>query len=613
MVTSSDVTRSVGAWTLPGLIRRNANDFAALPALTGQAGPNRLTWTWRELADEVLAAAFGLCCAGLKRGDRMLIAASSRPEHWAIDFAAVHLGAIPCTTYATLSPEQIRQVARHSAATVVVLEGVTELERWRPALDEMPSLRAVVLLEPGAADPGIPFVGYADLVAQGRERYRLEPETAQNWIDAVGPDDPVAMIYTSGTTGDPKGVVLSHRNVLYQCASTELMQPGPEHPRLVAYLPLAHIAERVLGMYLPIYTAGHVTICPNPAQLVATLTEVRPDGFFGVPRVWEKFAAAMHQAVSGLAGDRRTAVDQARELALEAYRIRADGGALPGDLVSRLEHADATVLRPLRERLGLAGAVRLGTGAAPIPAETLEFLGSLGLTVIEVWGLSETTGTVTCTRPDRYRAGTVGLPLPGMEVRLAADGEIEVRGPLLFLGYLQPDGRIEPAVDAYGWFATGDIGVFDPDGMLRITDRKKEIIITAGGQNIAPSRVEGLLRAHPLIGYAAVIGDRRPYLIALLVLDEEAVPAWAKSHGLGTVDLAELASHPVIRDELSAAVTRANGALSRPEQVKAFRILDRPWGPETGELTATLKLKRRVIEQRYADEINKLYPASAPR
>jgi long-chain acyl-CoA synthetase len=230
-----------------------------------------------------------------------------------------------------------------------------------------------------------------------------------------------------------------------------------------------------------------------------------------------------------------------------------------------------------------------------------------------VWGLSETTGTVTCTRPDRYRVGTVGLPLPGMEVRLAADGEIEVRGPLLFLGYLQPDGRIEPAVDAYGWFATGDIGAFDPDGMLRITDRKKEIIITAGGQNIAPSRVEGLLRAHPLIGYAAVIGDRRPYLTALLVLDEEAAPAWAKSHGLGTVDLAELASQPVIRDELSAAVTRANGALSRPEQVKAFRILDRPWGPETGELTATLKLKRRVIEQRYADEINQLYPASAPR
>jgi long-chain acyl-CoA synthetase len=538
---------------------------------------------------------------------------SSRPEHWAVDFAAVHLGAIPCTTYATLSPEQIRQVARHSDATVVVLEGAAELERWRPALDEMRSLRAVVVVEPGAAEPGAPLVRYADLVAQGRERHRAEPETAQKWIDAVGQDDPVAMIYTSGTTGDPKGVVLTHRNVLYQCAATGLIQPGPEHPRLVAYLPLAHIAERVLGMYIPAFTAGHVTICPDQSQLLATLTEVRPHAFFGVPRVWEKFAAGMQQTLSGLDGERRAAVDQARALAAEAYRIRADDSALPADLASRLEQADAAVLRPLREGLGLAEATRMGSGAAPIAAETLEFLGSLGLTLMEVWGLSETTGTAAGTRPDHYRPGTVGVPVPGMEARLAADGEIEVRGPLVFLGYLQPDGRIEPAVDPDGWLATGDIGAFDPDGLLRITDRKKEIIITAGGKNIAPSRVEGLLRAHPLIGYAVVIGDRRAYLTALLVLDEEVAPAWAKARGIATADLAELAAHPLIRDELAAAVEQANSVVSRPEQVKAFHVLGRPWGPESGELTPTLKLKRRVIEQRYATEIDELYEKNATR
>jgi long-chain acyl-CoA synthetase len=366
-------------------------------------------------------------------------------------------------------------------------------------------------------------------------------------------------------------------------------------------------------MYLPVYSAGHVTICPDQAQLPATLTEVRPHGFFGVPRVWEKFAAGMQQALSALDGDQRAAVDRARELAAEAYRIRAGGSALPAGLASRLEPADAAVLRPHRERLGLADAVRLSSGGAPIPAETLEFFGSLGVTVMEVWGLSETTGTATSTFPHHYRAGTVGLPVPGMETRVAADGEIEVRGPLVFLGYLQPDGRTEPAVDDEGWFATGDIGTFDPDGMLRITDRKKDLIITSGGKNIAPSRAESLLRAHPLIGHATVIGDRRPYLTALLVLDEEAAPAWARAHGLSGVDLAELAADPVVRGELSAAVDQANSALSRPEQVKSFHVLGGPWAVESGELTPTLKLKRRTIEQRYADEIDKLYQTNATR
>ncbi|MGC9538895.1 AMP-dependent synthetase/ligase [Streptomyces sp. UG1] len=613
MVTESDITRAVGAWTLPRLLRRNATEFADLPALTGRAGTDHLTWTWQELGDEVLAAAHGLHTVGLGRGDRMLIAMSSRPEHWAIDFAAVQLGAIPCTTYATLSPDQIRQVAVHSGATVVVLEGATEIERWRPALASMESLRAVVLLDPAAEFADLPCVAYAELVAQGGELHRRFPERAQEWADAIGQDDPLAMIYTSGTTGDPKGVVLSHRGALYQCAAQELINAGPDHPRLIAYLPLAHVAERALGMYLPVYTAAHVTICPDPAQLLPTLIAVRPEGFFGVPRVWEKFAAALQGVLAALDEPRRAAVDAARETAAQAYRIRSGGGALPPDLAAVLAEADAKVLRPLREQLGLADAVRLGSGAAPIPAEVLEFFGSLGLTIMEVWGLSETTGAATSTYPDRYRAGTVGLPVPGMEVRLAADGEIEVRGPLVFLGYLQPDGRIESAVDAEGWLATGDVGTFDSDGMLRITDRKKELIITASGKNIAPSRVESLLRAHPLIGYAAVIGDRHPYLTALLVLDEEAAPAWAKAHGLSVTGIKELAAEPHLLKEVATAVERANAALSRPEQIKAFHVLDRPWGPQTGELTPKLSLKRRVIEQRYAAEIDALYaPADNP-
>ncbi|MEU6040937.1 AMP-dependent synthetase/ligase [Actinomadura sp. NPDC047616] len=591
MITAADVHAAVGAQTVRALLRRNAEEYGDLPALTGADGS---TLTWRRLHDRVRAVASGLRALGLRRGERMLIGMSSRPEHWIADFAAVQLGAIPCTAYATLSPEQIHQIALHSAATVVVLEGPAELRRWRQALAAMPELRAVVVVE-GAGDGHVPF---AELAATPPATEPLEP---------VGLDDPVTMIYTSGTTGDPKGVVLTHGNVLYQCALQELIQPVPPHPRTIAYLPLAHVAERVLGMYLPVYSAGHVTICPDPAQLPATLTAVRPHGFFGVPRVWEKFAAAVQHELSRLEGDLRTAVDRARGLAAEAYRIRADGTALPGELAAALADADKLVLRPLRERLGLAEALRLGSGSAPIPPEVLEFFGSLGMTITEVWGLSETTGAATTTYPDRYRAGTVGLPVPGMQVRAAADGEIEVRGPLVFPGYLQPDGRVEPAVDAEGWLPTGDLGTFDDDGMLRITGRKKEIIITSSGKNIAPGRVESLLRRHPLIGHVAAVGDRRPYLTALVALDEEAAPVWAAAHGLPATDFAELAADPRIHEEVSAAVREANEALSRPEQIKAFHLVDRPWTPDGGELTPTLKLRRAVVEQRYAAEIDGLY------
>ncbi|MEV5707185.1 AMP-dependent synthetase/ligase [Actinoallomurus sp. NPDC052274] len=591
MITAADVDAAMGTQTVPRLLRRNATEYGGLPAVTGADGS---TWTWRRLSDRVLAVASGLRALGLRRGDRMLIDMSSRPEHWVVDFAAAELGAVPCTTYATLSPEQIRHIARHSAATVVVLEGAAELDRWKSALAAMPWLKAVVVLD-GARDHLTP---YAELAAT--------PPAADDF-ERVEPDDPVAMIYTSGTTGDPKGVVLSHRNVLYQCAAQQLMQPGPLHPRQVAYLPLAHVAERVLGMYLPVYTAGHVTICQDAGRLPETLRAVRPHGFFGVPRVWEKFAAGVQHQLSGLDEGTRGVIERARELAGEVYRIRADGGDVPGELARAHAEADRTVLGPLRERLGLAEAIRTGSGSAPISAEALEFFGGLGLTITEVWGLSETTGAATTTYPDRYRPGTVGLPLPGMEVRLAADGEVEVRGPLVFLGYLRPDGRIESPVDSDGWLATGDLGAFDADGMLRITGRKKELIITSSGKNIAPSVAESLLCGHPLIGHAVLIGDRRPYVTALLVLDEEAAPAWAEARGLATMDLATLAADPLIRRELAAAVQRANGVLSRPEQIKAFRVLGDPWGPDSGELTPTLKLKRRVIEERYAAEIDELY------
>lgn len=604
MLTESDVRTRLGDATVPSLVRRNAERFGDKPALSGAEG----TYDWAEVREQIAAVAHGLSAAGLGRGDRMLIDVTSRPEHWIVDFAAVHLGALPCTTYATLSTEQIRHVATHSAATVVVLEGATQLHRWRPVLDELPNLRAVVVVDATAMPGGESvFVSYDELRRGGADLHRRDRSAFEQWTDTPRQPDPVCMIYTSGTTGSPKGVVLSHENVLYQAAAQELIRPVEDHPRTVAYLPLAHVAERVLGMYLLLFSAGHATVCPDQAQLVATLKDTRPHGFFGVPRVWEKIAAGVEGILGTLPEEQRTAIDRAREVATTVYRIRADGGEPSPEVADAFDRADRAVLRPLREQLGLGEAERLGSGAAPIPASVLEFFGSLGMVIMEVWGLSETTGAATSTFPAKYRAGTVGLPMPGMEARVADDGEVEVRGPLVFLGYLGDDGDIRPDTDADGWLATGDIGAFDDDGFLTITDRKKELIVTSSGKNVAPSKAEGLLRTHPLVGYAAVIGDQRPYVTALLTLDEEAAPAWAKAHGIDTTDLGELAEHPEVLAALLGAVEAANAQLARPEQIKSHRVLPQPWTPESGELTPTMKLKRRVIGERYASDIESLY------
>ncbi|HEV8557079.1 MAG TPA: AMP-dependent synthetase/ligase [Actinophytocola sp.] len=603
MSAADEIDALAAGWTITKLLRRNATEFADLPALTEGIERNAVTFSWSRLRSEVAAFTHGLAELGLRRRDRMLIMMSKRPEHWIADLAATHLSAIPCTTYDTLSSDQIRYVARHSAAPVIVAEGEDQLRRLLPVVDDLPALRHVIVLDEEHMPAGDDrFTTYEDIWETGAEQRKDRAEEFDWLTDDAKPESPLCMIYTSGTTGDPKGVVLTHRNAVWQATMFNQATPLGEHPRSVAYLPLAHIAERMLGIYLPICLAGHVTICADPARLLPTLQAVRPTGLFGVPRVWEKMAAALQ---AGLAAA-PPALAEARDLALRVYRLRVAGEEVPTDLSKRFDEADAALLRPIRASLGLDESLRNSSGAAPIPVAVLEFLASLGLVVTEVWGLSETTGAATLSTDDAFAPGTVGRPGPGVEVRIAEDGEILVRGPLVFAGYLQEDGSIRPDTDAGGWLATGDIGTIDERGLLTITDRKKELIITSGGKNIAPSKVEGLLRAHPLIGQAVCVGEARPYLTALIVLDEELAPAWAAARGI-TGDHASLATRPELRAELETAVAQANEVLSRVEQIKRFHVLDRPWTAESGELTPTLKLRRRVIADRYATEIDRLY------
>lgn len=608
MTIQTSVADRAEGRTIVELLRRNAEQYADLPAMTSLDVEDAPTLTWGQVRHEVAVLSRGLADLGLTRGDRMLIMAPSSPDHLLVDLAAVHLAAIPCTAYATLSADQIRYVARHSAAPVVVLQGLDELKRWEQVLADLPDLRHIVMIDSDAmptADSR--FLSLAQLRRRGTELHEADPDAFERGLADIKPSDPLSMIYTSGTTGEPKGVVLTHANAMHESYAIQTLHEMPMHLENIAYLPLAHIAEREVSIYLPIVMAGHVHTLADPTAIVSALGRVHPQGFFAVPRVWEKMVAGLKNMLAGLPEERRNALLAANELLQRGYKLRNAGEELPADMAEKIAETDRTVLAPIRQMLGVDKLIFCSSGAAALPLEVLHFLAGLGLEIHEVWGLSETTGAVTANCARAFRAGTVGRPVADTEVMVAEDGELLVRGPLVFPGYLQADGSIESVVDDEGWFATGDIGEIDADGYVKITDRKKELIITSGGKNIAPTRIEGLLKEHPLIGQAVAIGNDRPYVTALIVLDDEILPGWAAAKGIEFTDVAALASHPAVLEEIERAVESANNRLARVEQVKRYELITTPWTPESGEVTPTLKLKRRVINDRYAGQITALY------
>jgi long-chain acyl-CoA synthetase len=610
--TTSDVAQAVAeasfaavaGQTVPSLMERNASEHGNRPAITSapDAEGATSTLTWAEVRDLSAQFSEGLVALGLEPGDRLLTMMSSRPEHWIVDYGAQHARAIPCTAYATLSTEQIGFVAAHSAAPIVVLEGRGEIERWAPVLADLPDLRHVIVVEEadsivaGEAAHGKQFLPYSAVLAIGRERLESNPSLFEQRWREVRPEDAVGMMYTSGTTGDPKGVVLTHLNVLYEAAVSARITEIEDFSETIAYLPLAHIAERELSLYGSVLKIAHVHLCPDPRQVVGALGRVHPGGLFGVPRIWEKLAAGVQGLVKMADPAQREAFEQAHAVTLEAFDLRMAGKQVPEELARAVEEADRTVLAPARSLLGLDKINRAHSGAAPISVETLRFLQGLGVPLMEVWGMSETSGAATICTSEANRIGTVGKAVPGVELKIGEDGEVFVRGPILLAGYLQPDGSVSSPLDADGWLATGDVGTLDAEGFLTITDRKKELIITSGGKNIAPTLIESHLTAHPAVGFAAAIGDRRPYVTALIVLDPD-------------VFAPEAAHSPEAQAAVEQAVANANAKLARVEQVKKYTIIAGPWTPDTGEVTPKLSLRRRVIVDRYADVIDEMYVA----
>jgi long-chain acyl-CoA synthetase len=599
---TAEMARKVEGQVISGWLLRNTRESADEVALRRRDGSGWVELTWGQVADRAarLATAFGRL--GLGPGDRALLFLRNRPEFHLADLGTMLCRGTPVSIYNSSAPEQVGYLAAHSRARIAVVDDIGFLERLLKVRDELPDLRAVVVVDdPDRLAPS-DVLRFDDLLGD-------EPVDIEAAVAEARPADLVTIIYTSGTTGPPKGVMLDHANIGWQCVGYDMLGGAPSPGRrVVSYLPMAHIAERMVSHYGWLWQRGVVTTCPDLTKLGEYLVAVRPHTLFGPPRVWEKLRAGIQAAVAAGGPERVAGFDKALQVGRQVAELRAAEAPLPPPLQAAWEQVDAAAFAPLRERVGLDQVEYAFAGAAPLPVEVFQFFRAVGLPFSEIYGMSENTGGMTWD-PFRVRPGTVGRAYPGAEVRLLDDGEVICRGGIVSRGYLDDPERTAETFDADGWLHSGDIGRMDADGYLSIVDRKKELIITSGGKNVSPANIEAELKSLPLVGQACVIGDDRPYLVGLLVLDPEVAPVWAQSQGLAATDLPSLAADPVVRAELDRGVAEVNRRFSQVESIKRFAVLGEEWLPDSEQLTATMKLKRRGVHAAYAGLIEELYTA----
>ncbi|MEX2105986.1 MAG: long-chain fatty acid--CoA ligase [Solirubrobacterales bacterium] len=589
--------RGTRSKTLADLLPRAAEMYGNSPAVRYKDGAGWVNRSFSEVVEIVRPLALGLTELGVEKGDRVSILGNTRPEWTYFDFAALSIGATVVPIYQTNSPEECRYVLDNSDAKVVVVEDGEQLQKIREVRSALPQLQHVVLMTGEAEDA----ISSEDLTARGSA---VDPSRWEQRYSAVAPADICTFIYTSGTTGPPKGCIISHGNyraMLDMVNSTSVIE-GEDVTYL--YLPLAH--SFALLIQLGSFDLG-ATIAyweRDPLQILPNLAELKPTYFPSVPRVFEKIYTAANSGMEKAGGLKRAIFHWAIRIGAKV-REAERGGRKPGFLLKRqYAFADKQVLSKIRNLFG--GQLRLAvSGAAPINPEILRFFDAAGVLVLEGWGMTETSTAATISTPDDYKVGTIGKPFPGCEVRIAEDGEILVKGPNVFQGYHKnEEATRETIVD--GWLHTGDIGEIDSDGFIKITGRKKDIIITAGGKNITPANLEAEIKQQPLVSQCVVVGDRRPYLVALVTLDPEEAVAYAKEHGLPE-DPVQLAANPDIRAAIEAHVEKINQNFARVEQVKKIAILPHDLSQESGELTPTLKVKRAVVATKHEDEIEQLY------
>jgi long-chain acyl-CoA synthetase len=560
-------------------------------------------WTLTELADVTARLATGLAGLGIGKGDTVVLMLRNRPEFHALDLAVLFLGATPVSIYNSSAPEQIDYLVNDCKAKVAIVEDDALLGRFLKVRESLVTLETIVLIEPSDT-AGDAVVAYAELAA-------AEPADLRELSEIAALDDIATIIYTSGTTGPPKGVLLSHSNIAWTLESVGQSMREQTNigdfagKRHLSYLPMAHIFERLIGHYYMVDFATQITCCPETSQLTAYTAETRPNLFIGVPRVWEKLYAGVNAALAG-DPEKSKAFNEAVEAALPIVEKMTRGTATQEE-IDTWNFLDQVAFSTVRGLIGLDQTEICITGAAPLPAEILAWFRAIGVPLTEGYGMSETTAVLTWANDPK--PGCVGRAATAVEIMIAEDGEVLCRGGNNFVGYLGKPEQTAETIDSDGWLHTGDIGELDDDGYLKIVDRKKEIIITAGGKNVSPANLEAELKMIPLVGQACAIGEQRPFMSALVVLDPDAAAAWAASHGLSGDDatMAALAVNADVVAEVNTSLLQVMSGFNNAEAVKKVKILSDEWLPDSELLTPTSKLKRRGILVKFAAEIEALY------
>ena len=580
--------------TIPNRLLQRADKAPNDPAYYVREGGSWKPTNWGTYSDQVTQAGRALIALGYEPGQTVCILGFNRPEWAIIDLAAMGAGGAPAGIYTTCSPVEVRYIVAHADAPIIVVENQ---DQWRKVLAErenMPNLKHVVTMKgcPSIADDMV--MSWEEFMAKGDE---IEKQAYLDRVESLKPEALATLIYTSGTTGPPKGVMLSNENLAWTSNAAIQITTISSADCSLSYLPLSHIAEQMFTLHIPITTGARVYFAESIEAVPENLKEVQPTIFFGVPRIWEKFHAGISAKLKEATGVKAKLVKWAMKVGWEANQTPEGTKGLQYQLANKL------IYSKLLPAIGMGNARVCVTGAAPIAREVLEFFASLDLVVLEVYGQSEDSGPTSFNTPDRYRFGSVGPALPGVEVRIADDDEIMVKGKNVFMGYYKDEQATADTLTD-GWLHSGDLGAFDQDGFLNITGRKKDIIITAGGKNITPKNLEAAIKNHELVDEAVVIGDRRKYLSALVTIDAEAGPAWAAANG---EDAAALHKSEKLRASIQKHIDEMNAHFARVEQIKKFTILKRNFSIEDGELTPTLKVKRAKVNDHFAEDIEAMY------
>lgn len=561
--------------------------------------------SWKQMLERVRDLALGLYELGVRRGDRVVLLAENRVEWFIIDKALHVLGAATVPIYATLTAPQVSYIIRNSESKVVIVSTPEQQSKVAQIRDELNLVEQVILIDPPGKS-GLEGLPLDEVSARGAKKAASEPELHRRLALEVKPEDLASIIYTSGTTGDPKGVMLSHKNFLSNAEASLQVLPISETDVALSALPYSHVFERMVAHYLYPHAGTSVAIAESVDKVVDNLAEIRPTVMTFVPRFYEKMYARVHEAVSQGSALRKKIFSWAVSVGREHGRYRLDNQRAPFLLELKYKLATALAFKKLQQRVG--GRLRFFiSGGAPLPREIAEFFWAAGITILEGYGLSETSPVIAVNYPGRIRFGTVGPIAPGVEVKIASDEEILARGPNIMKGYYKNEAATREAIDTDGWFHTGDVGFIDADGFLNITDRKKDLIVTAGGKKIAPQPIENRLKTNPYIAEIVIVGNRRRFVAALIVPDFEKLEEWSRSHGVDSSNREDVVRDQKIIDFMQTQVDAMTANLAKFERIKKVQLLSKAFTLEGGELTPTLKVKRNVVEKRYRDLIDQLY------